>query len=118
MGDDDKIALSQVYDLVSAIHADETVSPMGEMKTGDVFVCRHLDAPRLGEVGAEVQRTAHGQVGQDVTEKVKHERNIRRLFRLYIALNDLHDLWNDQPYLSVENEEYWNSVKSNRSSFA
>ena len=76
---DDKVTLFQTYRFFRAFNFDQAIAPMGEMKARNIFELGHFDAPGRCQGRAEIQRTAHGQVGEDVTQKIKHGLNIHHL---------------------------------------
>lgn len=91
MGDDDQIPLIEGDGLRDAVDPHETGAAMGKVKPGHVFIARHGHAPGLGEGRAEVERSAHGEFVEDVTEEIKHVSTIAVPALLYRQLNDLHE---------------------------
>ena len=88
---DEQITLRQCHRFFGACNLNQAVAAMGKMKPCNIFEFRNLDAPGRGQRRAEIEGSAHGEIGEDVTEKVEHGKRIEVYLLLYRTLNDLHN---------------------------
>jgi putative membrane protein len=71
---DDQIALGQVHRRRMSFDAHHGLAPVREVEPRHVAERRHAHAPGFGKAGAEVERAAKRQAGEDITKQVQHGR--------------------------------------------